>query len=58
LFFVNRENIDEDIHTNKISENDENLIESLQRVNVDDGELATICVKNYPQQVNLFSFVI
>jgi hypothetical protein len=55
LLLFNRENVDENIHTNEISENNENLIDSFQRVNIDDGELSTICVKNFPQQVD-FSF--
>jgi hypothetical protein len=52
LFFY-RDNVHVDIHTNEISENDENLIDSIQRVNIDDGELSTICKKNFPQQVDL-----
>lgn len=49
-----RENVDNDINANEISENEDNLIDSLQRVNMEDGELSTICVKNFPQQVNHF----
>ncbi len=52
MFFY-RDNVHVDIHTNEISENDENLIDSIQRVNIDDGELSTICKKNFPQQVDL-----
>ncbi len=53
LCFFYRDNVHVDIHTNKTSENDENLIDSIQRVNIDDGELSTICKKNFPQQVDL-----
>jgi hypothetical protein len=58
FLLFNRENVDENIHKNEISENNENLIDSFQRVNIDDGELSTICVKNFPQQVDfLFSLL-
>ncbi len=43
---------------NETSVNEDNLIDSLQRVNIDDGEPWTVCVKNFPQQVNRFLFVI
>jgi hypothetical protein len=58
--FFYRDNVVVDIHTNEITENNENLIDSIQRVNIDDGELSTICTKNFPQQVdlNLFLFIV
>jgi hypothetical protein len=42
---------------NEISVNEDNLIDSLQRVNIEDGEPWTVCVKNFPQQVNRFSLL-
>ncbi|CAF4437690.1 unnamed protein product, partial [Rotaria sp. Silwood2] len=45
-----QENIDEDNNTNEVSEQDVDLIDSLQRMHIDDGELSTICAKNFPQQ--------
>lgn len=55
---IYRENNDEDNNTNDASVDDENLVDSLQRTHLDDGELSTICKKNFPQQVNLFYEII
>jgi hypothetical protein len=50
--------MDEDVNKNEIPENDDNLIDSLQRANLEDGELSAICVKNFPQQVKfVFAFI-
>jgi F-box protein 9 len=59
-FVCCRDNVNVDIHGNDNSENNEELIDSIQRVNLDDGELSTICKKNFPQQVdfNLFILII
>lgn len=60
IFFtpLNRENVDNDMNINEKSDNDETLVDSFQRTNLDDSELSTICTKNFPQQVNSFFIII
>lgn len=52
-----QENTDEDNLNKKTekSQQDDNSIDSFRRINIDDGELSAICVKNFPQQTTHIS---
>ncbi|CAF1415951.1 unnamed protein product [Adineta steineri] len=50
-------NINEDLDTNEACDDENNLIDSLQLVNVDDNERSIICTKNFPQQATHISCI-